>query len=155
MQSQISSKLPTLARFVRELRINHRHTPGRPALPLHYDTQTHALVEFPWYVTLSFLESLGILKCSPRPLALPRPCDPESGERIPPSMLEEHQRTHHFWAPCCFCTFLGEEGGRYTESVIGVVEDARLASGEVQPECYLNGQYVALCAERRCGYFRQ
>lgn len=72
-----------------------------------------------------------------------RPYNAESGERVSPSMLEAYQRSHEFRAPCCLCAFIDD--GEYTESEIGIVE-------AVHPTI-LTGQYVALCARRRCGYF--
>lgn len=79
-----------------------------------------------------------------------RPCDPESGQRVPPSMLEDYQMTHHFLSPCCLCAFLDAKD--YVEASIGIIQEARPDSGEATS--FLNGQYVAICAKRRCGYIR-
>ena len=67
-------------------------------------------------------------------------------------MLESCRRTHYFRAPSCLCAFL--DNANYTESVIGIVEAARGPddSGIYGP--ILNGQYVAVCERRRCGYSR-
>ncbi|KAH6868957.1 hypothetical protein BKA70DRAFT_1452312 [Coprinopsis sp. MPI-PUGE-AT-0042] len=70
----------------------------------------------------------------------------ETGERIVPSELEDHRRTHHFMAPCCLCALSIHEG--YVESKIGLV---LVAPGVKRPE--VNGEYVAQCALNKCGYF--
>ncbi|KAH6885584.1 hypothetical protein BKA70DRAFT_1444977 [Coprinopsis sp. MPI-PUGE-AT-0042] len=74
------------------------------------------------------------------------PANPETGERIAPSDLEAHRRTHHFKAPCCLCAIRLEEA--YVEAKIGLVA---VASDAPKPE--VNGEYVAQCALDRCGYF--
>jgi hypothetical protein len=75
-----------------------------------------------------------------------RPVDGETGERITPSELESHRRTHDFRAPCCLCAL--EQGSDYTESRIGLVNIPLKGRG-----AFLNGEYVAECAMGRCGYF--
>ncbi|KAH6903249.1 hypothetical protein BKA70DRAFT_1433761 [Coprinopsis sp. MPI-PUGE-AT-0042] len=74
------------------------------------------------------------------------PANPETGERIPPSELESHRRTHHFLAPCCLCAIELKE--TYVESRIGLVHVPSGAHGS-----FMNGEYVAECALRQCGYF--
>ncbi|KAH6913098.1 hypothetical protein BKA70DRAFT_1218101 [Coprinopsis sp. MPI-PUGE-AT-0042] len=74
------------------------------------------------------------------------PADPTTGGRIPPCELESYRRTHHFLAPCCLCAAQLDED--YTESRIGMVH---VPSGE--HGSFLNGEYIAECAQRRCGYF--
>ncbi|KAH6871598.1 hypothetical protein BKA70DRAFT_1451077 [Coprinopsis sp. MPI-PUGE-AT-0042] len=74
------------------------------------------------------------------------PSHNETGERIAPSELEDHRRTHHFTAPCCLCAISMHEG--YTESKIGLV---LVAPGETRTD--VNGEYVAQCALNKCGYF--
>ncbi|KAH6897575.1 hypothetical protein BKA70DRAFT_1438178 [Coprinopsis sp. MPI-PUGE-AT-0042] len=74
------------------------------------------------------------------------PADPETGERIPPSELESHRRTHYFYAPCCLCALDWDEF--YVESRIGIVQVPSGSHGS-----FMNGEYVAECALRRCGYF--
>ena len=66
-------------------------------------------------------------------------------------MLEDYQKSHEFRAPCCLCASL--DGAEYTESAIGIVEEAHPGSGE--NGSFMNGQYVALCSARRCGYIRE
>ncbi|TEB15351.1 hypothetical protein FA13DRAFT_1721217 [Coprinellus micaceus] len=90
---------PMMADFIRQIQDYHRPTPTRAAYPLHYDTKTQALVEFPW------------------------PYDPESGQRIAPDMLEAYQKSHEFRAPCCLCAFI--EGKAYSKSEIGIVDGGR------------------------------
>ena len=43
----------------------------------------------------------------------------------------------------------------YTESAIGIVEEARPDSANGEAQLLLNGQYVAVCAKQRCGYTRE
>ncbi|KAJ3549641.1 hypothetical protein NMY22_g799 [Coprinellus aureogranulatus] len=115
-----------LSYFVHQIRIHHYRTPSRCAAPLHYDSKIKNLVEFSW------------------------PCDAESGQRIPPSMLQEHQQSHDFRPPCCLCSFLDDVD--YTESVIGIVDTGSNTSAAGESNSTMNGQYVALCSRRRCGY---
>ncbi|KAH6890792.1 hypothetical protein BKA70DRAFT_1441694 [Coprinopsis sp. MPI-PUGE-AT-0042] len=74
------------------------------------------------------------------------PANPETGERIPPSELESHRQTHHFLAPCCLCAI--ELNETYVESRIGLVLVPSGAHGS-----FMNGEYIAECALRKCGYF--
>jgi hypothetical protein len=53
---------------------------------------------------------------------------------------------HYFVAPCCLCAFQLNE--MYTECRIAVVQ---VPFGS--PGAFLNGEYVAECALRKCGYF--
>lgn len=75
-----------------------------------------------------------------------RPVNPETGERVYPSELESHRRTHYFLAPCCLCAPALNEV--YVESCIALVH---VPSGG--PGALLNGEYIAECALRQCGYF--
>ncbi|KAH6866051.1 hypothetical protein BKA70DRAFT_1454641 [Coprinopsis sp. MPI-PUGE-AT-0042] len=79
------------------------------------------------------------------------------GQRIAPSELEAHRRTHEFRSPCCLCAADGTHPSgfesSYTEAQIGIV--TKLPNEGLQSEygCYaLTGEYVAICAQRRCGY---
>ncbi|KAH6905105.1 hypothetical protein BKA70DRAFT_1431191 [Coprinopsis sp. MPI-PUGE-AT-0042] len=74
------------------------------------------------------------------------PSDPTTGTRIPPSELESYRRTHHFLSPCCLCAAELDED--YIEARIGLVHVPSAAHGS-----FMNGEYVAECALRRCGYF--
>ncbi|TFK28678.1 hypothetical protein FA15DRAFT_700885 [Coprinopsis marcescibilis] len=76
------------------------------------------------------------------------PVDLETGGRIPPSELEGHRRTHFFRAPNCLCAYLLDQP--YIEAQIGLVYAPRGREGSI-----LNGEYVAECATKRCGYFGQ
>ncbi|TEB24924.1 hypothetical protein FA13DRAFT_1714230 [Coprinellus micaceus] len=106
-QSPIPSVI--LAHFLRQIQAHHCRTPGRQPVPLHYDSTTQSLKEFYW------------------------PYNIETGQRIPPSMLESYRRTHHFRAPSClFEVARGDADGNH--------------------DSILNGQYVAVCERRRCGY---
>ncbi|KAF6760738.1 hypothetical protein DFP72DRAFT_843027 [Ephemerocybe angulata] len=75
--------------------------------------------------------------------------EPEDLVRVPASGMESLRRTHHFQGPCCLCAFL--DGGVYTEARIGVVES--LTSDGERNQSILNGEYVAVCAKQRCGYY--
>jgi hypothetical protein len=75
-----------------------------------------------------------------------RPSDYETGERITPSNLEDHRRTHHFMAPCCLCAITMDDG--YIESKLGLV-----LIGPGAHRSQVNGEYVAQCARNKCGYF--
>jgi len=66
------------------------------------------------------------------------------GERIPPSELSDHRISHRFLGPCCICpVFMPVVQGRslFVEAAILMVPAGRLA-----------GQYIAACAQDRCGY---
>ena len=80
-----------------------------------------------------------------------RPVYPETGVRVAPSQLEAHRRSHEFQGPCCLCAFLDRR--QYTEAEIGIVEIAGGNDGEKRT--VLEGEYVAICAKRRCGFFRE
>ncbi|KAJ3518774.1 hypothetical protein NMY22_g13513 [Coprinellus aureogranulatus] len=126
--SQKQNPLPPaiLAHFLRQIEGGHVRTPASKPVPLHYDSETKSLKEFRW------------------------PFDVETGRRIPPSMLQEFRRTHHFRGPSCLCAFLDDED--YTEAIIGIVEVAQddTAGGNGSA---MNGQYVAACERQRCGFF--
>ncbi|TEB19267.1 hypothetical protein FA13DRAFT_1719021 [Coprinellus micaceus] len=126
--SQKQSPLPSviLAHFLRQIQAHQCRTPTRGPIPLHYDSRTESLKEFPW------------------------PFDLETGQRVPPSMLESYRRTHMFQAPSCLCAFLDKVD--YTESVIGIIEVATGGNADENHDSILNGQYVAVCERRRCGY---
>ncbi|KAJ3550551.1 hypothetical protein NMY22_g399 [Coprinellus aureogranulatus] len=68
------------------------------------------------------------------------------GAKVTPNLLDHHRHTHSFLAPSCPCALL--DGKSYTESKIGLVQQV---SQPPTAECL--GQYAAICAEQRCGYF--
>ncbi|KAH6901301.1 hypothetical protein BKA70DRAFT_1436342 [Coprinopsis sp. MPI-PUGE-AT-0042] len=98
-------------------------TAHSPPLILHWDLTRDKLYEWAW------------------------PSDSETGERIPPSDLEGHRRTHHFMAPCCLCAISLDD--MYIESTIGL---AVVAPGS-ERRSEVSGEYIAQCAQRKCGYF--
>ncbi|TEB28678.1 hypothetical protein FA13DRAFT_1711687 [Coprinellus micaceus] len=114
------------AHFIRQIESNHVRTPTqtRP-VPLHYNYITQSLSEWSW------------------------PYDTEGERRVPPSELESFRRTHRLRAPSCLCALL--EGTKYTEARFAIVETVNGDSDRNQ--CVLNGEYVATCAKKRCGYF--
>jgi hypothetical protein len=65
----------------------------------------------------------------------------DAGERVTPSDLEAHRLSHRFLGPCCICA-ASEEQLIFTESAIVLVLSGRRA-----------GQYVARCAQGKCGYY--
>lgn len=78
-----------------------------------------------------------------------RPVDKNTGERVLPNQLEALRRSHVFRNPCCLCAVIN--GRTYPEAEIAIV---KLDKGE--DECslsVLDGEYVAICAKRRCGFF--
>lgn len=79
-----------------------------------------------------------------------RPVDPVTGERLAPSEFESYRRTHELLAPCCLCAYVDRK--RYTEAQIGVAET--VTEDLTRNQSVLNGEVVAVCGERRCGYFR-
>ncbi|TEB25634.1 hypothetical protein FA13DRAFT_1796327 [Coprinellus micaceus] len=99
---QIQSPLPSviLGHFIRQVQEHHFRTSTRAPRPLHYDTSTKSLAQYPW------------------------PCDEETGEKTSPSMLEAFRRTHEFKGPCCLCPLL-DESNNYAEAFIGIIEVAR------------------------------
>lgn len=85
-----------------------------------------------------------------------RPTD-SNRQRIAPSELEAHRRTHEFRSPCCLCAADGTHpsgfDSSYIESQIGLVRTHPDHLRQTEYGRYnLNGEYVAVCAQRRCGY---
>jgi hypothetical protein len=132
-----------LSHFLRQVESYHIHTPTRSPLALHYDERTRSLIEYPWWVC-SFSGSFTVLTYL---VSFARPINPDTKQRVPPSELEAFRRTNRFRGPSCLCAFL--DGGDYTEARIGIVESIE-RSGE---RSQLHGEYVAVCAKQRCGYY--
>ncbi|KAJ3538316.1 hypothetical protein NMY22_g5223 [Coprinellus aureogranulatus] len=123
------SPLPSaiVAHFLRQVQHHHCRTPSQSPLPLHFDANTQSLVEYPW------------------------PVNPETNERVPPSMLESFRRSNNFRGPCCLCALL--DGKPYSETLIGIVEVPSSSTyGHHSYDDALYGQYVAVCSRQRCGY---
>lgn len=135
-----------LAHFIHQIEARHISTPNHPPVMLHWDFKTGALVEYAWYAARSY----EFFMCPDGPNSN-RPCDALTEARFTPSDLEKIRRTHHFKAPSCLCAFL--DGTAYTEARIGVVET--LTQDRIRNQSILHGEYVAICARRRCGYFRE
>lgn len=66
----------------------------------------------------------------------------EHGERVNPSDFEAYRLSHDILAPTCLCPFEDPDLGDFAESAIYMVSYGRYA-----------GEYVAACANDRCGYF--
>ncbi|KAH6880999.1 hypothetical protein BKA70DRAFT_1238514 [Coprinopsis sp. MPI-PUGE-AT-0042] len=111
-----------LAHFLRQVNSAQVQTAHSPPQILHWTSTWNKLSEWAW------------------------PSDSDTGERVPPSDLEGHRRTHYFMAPCCLCPLL--LGEMYVESKIGL---AVVAPGSVRSE--VSGEYIAQCARNECGYF--
>jgi hypothetical protein len=80
-----------------------------------------------------------------------RPLDSETGERVTPSDWDTFRQTHKFKAPSCLCAFVDKR--KYTESRVGIVE---MTTQDIDRNySTLKGEYVAVCAEQRCGYLRE
>ncbi|KAH6907333.1 hypothetical protein BKA70DRAFT_1428306 [Coprinopsis sp. MPI-PUGE-AT-0042] len=113
---------PDLGHFLRRVQSAQVQTAHSPPHILHWDFTRDNLREWAW------------------------PSDAETGERITPSDLEDHRRTHHFTAPSCLCAISLDEA--YVEARIGL---AMVSPGGRGFELF--GEYVAQCALNRCGYF--
>lgn len=61
--------------------------------------------------------------------------------RIHPSDFEGYRKSHQFIGPSCFCPAFERDGPEFVESAMFMVDFGPFA-----------GQYVAACAEDRCGY---
>ncbi|TFK16392.1 hypothetical protein FA15DRAFT_711884 [Coprinopsis marcescibilis] len=96
---------------------------SKPAI-LHWDLEHNDLREWAW------------------------PSNPKTGTRIPPSELWEYRRTHYFHAPNCLCVYA--LGTPCAEARIGMVVVPAHEPGPAHP---LNGEYIAECTEKHCGYF--
>jgi hypothetical protein len=59
-----------------------------------------------------------------------------------PSDFERHRTSHQVLGPCCLCPVLESTGPDFVESVICVVTQGPFA-----------GEYAAMCARDKCGYF--
>ncbi|TEB38581.1 hypothetical protein FA13DRAFT_1784901 [Coprinellus micaceus] len=117
-----------LSHFLNQILSHHSRTPSQNPVALHWDSRTKSLKEFAW------------------------PCDSSTGDRVLPGELEGHRRSHTFRGPSCLCAFL--DGGEYAETQFGIVEGIR-GAGLARNGSVLNGEYVAVCARNRCGYFQQ
>ncbi|KAJ3539560.1 hypothetical protein NMY22_g4685 [Coprinellus aureogranulatus] len=69
------------------------------------------------------------------------------GSPVPPDALDRYRHTHHFKGPCCLCAFL--DVSEFTEAKMGLLQTVGL-NGSLVANL---GQYVAMCAKERCGYF--
>jgi hypothetical protein len=61
---------------------------------------------------------------------------------VSPSDFEAYCLSHDILGPSCLCPFKKKDMGHFVESAIYLVGHGRYA-----------GEYVAACAEDRCGYF--
>ncbi|KAH6891577.1 hypothetical protein BKA70DRAFT_1234167 [Coprinopsis sp. MPI-PUGE-AT-0042] len=120
----VSATKHSLEHYIRRIQAAQAHTTYSPPEILHWNETKGDLGGWFWPASL------------------------ETGERITPSDLEGHRRTHYFMAPCCLCAISREEA--YVEAKIGLVV-VPVASGSARLE--VNGEYVAQCALNRCGYF--
>ncbi|KAJ3534279.1 hypothetical protein NMY22_g6996 [Coprinellus aureogranulatus] len=73
--------------------------------------------------------------------------DEMEGTRVPPDALDGYRYTHHFKGPCCLCAFL--DVSEFTEAKMGLLQTVGL-NGSLVGNL---GQYAAVCAKQRCGYF--
>jgi hypothetical protein len=119
----------TLAIFLSKVRTSKNKV-------LQYDHDIDALSVWKWYVLFlaSRLQHLHI-HCIERPVTA-------RGERVTPSDLRDHRLSHKFLGPCCMCPLLTEGGSTFKEAAIFA-----MPSG-----CFV-GEYVAECADGKCGYF--
>jgi hypothetical protein len=65
----------------------------------------------------------------------------DNEQRIQPSDLEDHRRSHQFLGPCCICPATDEHQPEFVEATIRVMRTGHFA-----------GKYVASCASDACGY---
>ncbi|KAH6879736.1 hypothetical protein BKA70DRAFT_1233586 [Coprinopsis sp. MPI-PUGE-AT-0042] len=72
-----------------------------------------------------------------------RPVNPETGERVVPSELKSHRRTHYFVPPCCLCAPVLSK--MYVESYIAIVH---IPSG--RPGALLNGSADTSVRDNLC-----
>ncbi|KAL6310297.1 hypothetical protein BKA93DRAFT_820741 [Sparassis latifolia] len=63
------------------------------------------------------------------------------GERVTPSDLDEHRKSHRIHNPCCLCPLIAD-GREAVEAAIFVPLRGRAT-----------GEYVAACAKSSCGYY--
>jgi hypothetical protein len=71
-----------------------------------------------------------------------RPAD-AFGQRVTPSDFETYRLVHSILGPCCLCPFQYRgRVGNFKEAAVFMAVRGRHA-----------GQYVAACADDRCGYF--
>jgi hypothetical protein len=66
----------------------------------------------------------------------------EDGERVPPSDLSAFRVLYEFRGPCCLCAFRYLDLTAYTETAILLCTEGQFV-----------GEYIATCANDRCGYF--
>lgn len=71
---------------------------------------------------------------------VPRPC--ANGERVRPSELQDHRKSHQVLGPCCLCPMTDTSQPDFVEAAIYVL-----------PVGPFSGQYVTSCARDQCGYF--
>ncbi|KAH6880943.1 hypothetical protein BKA70DRAFT_1238466 [Coprinopsis sp. MPI-PUGE-AT-0042] len=111
----LSQSKPSLEHHIRRIQAAQVHTAYSQPEILHWDAKKSDLSRWFW------------------------PASPETGERVTPSDLEGHRRTHHFMAPCCLCAITLEE--LYVEAKIGLVAVA-MASGS--PRIEVNGEVLQI-----------
>lgn len=100
------------------------------------DPKTRTLTILPWLVTSNNL-CFQYLHISRRPV--------RDTERVVPSELEEHRKSHQFLGPCCLCPLFEPQGRPiFTEAAIFIATSGPFA-----------GEYIAKCAKGDCGYLGQ
>ncbi|TEB30834.1 hypothetical protein FA13DRAFT_1710106 [Coprinellus micaceus] len=109
-----------------QVQSGHVRTPTQNPVPWHYDYRVGHLAPYPW------------------------PLDPETFRRLTPSRFQEVMRTHELRAPSCLCAILDHTD--YSECKIGIAESI-ISTEHGRSLSVLNGEYVATCASRRCGFF--
>ncbi|TEB18275.1 hypothetical protein FA13DRAFT_1803877 [Coprinellus micaceus] len=119
----LKDRAERLQEFSQRLNACHDVGPNDTAFILHYDSGVGDMRPYFW------------------------PSD-ETDQRVKPPALNSLRLTHLFKGPSCYCAWL--QGGRYTEAKIGLALRTGGPSG-ISDACL--GQFVAICAEQRCGYF--
>ena len=132
---------PTLQTQGYRRRLRRQHSARFLHAVLHYDQVKRDLQ--PWYWCAVYSRFHLVSLAFNLTVHVHRPVT-ETGERVPPSDLLDHRRTHDFRGPCCLCASLDSSilPAAYTEASIFVA---------IVGPCI--GKYVAACATGQCRYW--
>jgi hypothetical protein len=103
-----------------------------------YDPETDELVVWGWWV----IDRATHVHSGSPGYAVARPIEDEN--RVPPSGMRDHRVTNKMPNPICFCSmkFRNVNQPKFVEAAIYLITTG-----------LYGGQYVASCANDRCGYF--
>lgn len=124
-----------LRQFLRRVRLSTHAV-------LQYDSNINDLTVWKWCVYSMIYMFRNRLHFS-----LPRPVN-GAGERVTPSELSDYRITHDFLGPCCLCAIP-------TENLAEGAVNHKFMEALMQlstPPSRFQGEFIARCAQNRCGF---